>query len=534
MNVFEMNQRAFSGLTAGGSLPPTSLDVKPRPVTVPRKGRVFQLSKKPGNAAIFLVSFLTYLIGIFPSMVFALPTNGTVQAGSATINQPTSQQMTIQQTTEKAIIDWQGFSIGSSEQVDFQLSQGGVTLNRVTGNDVSQIFGKLTSNGDLWLINPNGILFGTNSQVDVNGLLATTSDISNADFLNNNYNFGIPSNLASTVVNQGTITAAEGGLVALVAPGVQNMGIINARLGKVSLASGKTFTVDLYGDQLINLGVDSQVMGQVTGMDGEALSSLVTNSGSVFADGGVVRLDVNAAQNIVDHVINMDGVIQAHSVSEKNGAIILSGGDAGEVSVTGTLDASGYGEGETGGTVHVLGDMLSFSGNGLIDVSGDQGGGTLLFGGDYQGQGSVQNATDVYIGPGTQTFADALNSGNGGKVIFWADRRMRFYGIVRGRGGKYFGDGGFVEVSGKEELFFDGAVDTTAANGKTGTLLLDPDNIIIASGSGTPTADSGAVTFTTYEATLESVSATSSIVLQSTSSINFGSSVSDVVNLDLN
>jgi filamentous hemagglutinin family protein len=533
MNVFEMNQRAFPGVTAGGSLPPTPVDVKPSPVSARRRGRVFQVSKKPGNTAIFLVSFLTYLLGIFPSMVFALPTGGTVQAGSATINQPSSQQMTIQQTTEKAIIDWQGFGIGSAEQVDFQLSQGGVTLNRVTGNDVSNIFGKLTSNGDLWLINPNGILFGANAQVDVHGLLATTSDISNTDFLNSNYNFGIPSSLSSTVVNQGSITAAEGGLVALVAPGVQNMGIITARLGKVSLASGKTFTVDLYGDQLINLGVDSQVMGQVTGMDGEVLSSLVTNSGSVFADGGVVRLDVNAAQGIVDRVINMDGVIQAHSVSEQNGTIILSGGDAGEVSVTGTLDASGYDEGETGGTVHVLGDVLNFSGNGLIDVSGDLGGGTLLFGGDYQGQGSVPNATDVYIGPDTQTFADAATDGNGGKVIFWADRRMRFYGIVKGRGGKYFGDGGFVEVSGKEELFFDGLVDTTAANGKTGTLLLDPDNIIIESGSGTPTADSGAVTFTTYETTLENNSATSNVVLLATSSINIGASSSDVVSIDL-
>ena len=286
MNVFEMNQRAFPGVAVCGSLPRKAVDVKPSPVLSRRRGGVFQVSKKPSNAAIFLVSILSYLIGIFPSMVFALPTGGTVQAGSATINQPSSQQMTIQQTTKKAIIDWQEFGIGSAEKVDFQLSQGGVTLNRVTGNDVSNIFGKLTSNGDLWLINPNGILFGANSQVDVHGLLATTGDISNADFLSSNYNFGIPSSLSSTVINQGSITAAEGGLVALVAPGVQNMGIITARLGKVSLASGTTFTVDLYGDQLINLGLDSKVMGQVTGMDGEVLSSLVTNSGSIFADGG--------------------------------------------------------------------------------------------------------------------------------------------------------------------------------------------------------------------------------------------------------
>jgi hypothetical protein len=167
--------------------------------------------------------------------------------------------------------------------------------------------------------------------------------------------------------------------------------------------------------------------------------------------------------------------------------------------------------------------MLDFSGNGLIDVSGDLGGGTLLFGGDHQGQGSVPNATDVYVGPDTQTFADAVTSGNGGKIIFWADRRMRFYGIVKGRGGKYFGDGSLVEVSGKEELYFDGSVDTTATNGKTGTLLLDPKTITVANGSGSTTA-SGATSFTTiYENTLESMSASTNVTLQATDSIVLGS-----------
>jgi filamentous hemagglutinin family protein len=545
MNVFKMNQIAFSqaGVSAG-----SRAAKKRSPELTLRKGRVFQVSRKPSNASIFLISFLTYLIGIFPSMVFALPSGGTVQSGSATIEStPSSQLMTIHQTTDKAIIDWQAFGIESAEHVDFQLSQGGKTLNRVTGDDPSSIFGKLTSNGDLWLINRNGILFGDSAQVDVNSLIATTSDISNTDFLNGNYNFGIPSSLSSTVVNQGSITAAEGGLVALVAPGVQNMGVINARLGKVSLASGTTFTVDLYGDQLINLGVDSQVMGQVTGMDGQALTSLVSNSGSIFADGGVVRLDVNAAQGIVDRVINMDGVIQAHSVAEKNGQIILMGGDVGEVSVSGTLDASGYDEGETGGTVHVLGELLSFNGSGLIDVSGDLGGGELLFGGDFQGQGSVPNATDVYVGSGTQTFADAVTSGNGGKVIFWADRRMFFYGIVKGRGGKYFGDGGLVEVSGKEELYFDGWVDTTAPKGKTGTLLLDPDSITIVDKSSATKTDedaftSGATTFTTNtgssvsaatitEDRLEALSSTTNIELLATSSISLSDLADNTLSL---
>ena len=140
------------------------------------------------------------------------------------------------------------------------------------------------------------------------------------------------------------------------------------------------------------------------------------------------------------------------------------GGEEGDVRVSGTLDASGYKAGEIGGDVKVLGHLVGLYGTGFIDVSGDSGGGTLLFGGDYQGNGTVPNAKETFIGPDTRIFADAVNYGNGGKTIFWADRKMHFQGIVKGRGGKYFGDGGFVEVSGKEELFFDGSVDTSAAN----------------------------------------------------------------------
>ena len=179
MNFFKLNQRVFRVIASSHSLklPLVGDMLKFGSVSVPLRRGVFRIPKKPSNAAIFLVSFLSYLIGIFPSIVFALPTGGKVQAGSATITQPSTKQITIHQATEKAIIDWQAFGVGSTEKVDFKVPQGGVTLNRVTGNDVSQIFGQLTSNGNLWLINPNGILFGDRAQIDVHGLLATTSDI---------------------------------------------------------------------------------------------------------------------------------------------------------------------------------------------------------------------------------------------------------------------------------------------------------------------------------------------------------------------
>ena len=257
MNVFKMNQIAFGRIISQGKIP--------LPCAKKSSSKTaFSTLRKPGNWAVFVVSFLTYLVGIFPSIVFALPKDPTVQSGSLTIDTVSPKKMSVYQETQKAIIDWNSFNIGKTEHVDFQLSQGGVTLNRITGNNPSSILGKLSSNGDLWVVNPNGIFFGKNSQVDVRSLIATTGNITSSNFLNDNYKFDIPSSFSNSIVNQGTITAAEGGLVALVAPGVQNLGVINARLGKVSLSSGKTFTLDLYGDQLINLGLDSKILNPVS------------------------------------------------------------------------------------------------------------------------------------------------------------------------------------------------------------------------------------------------------------------------------
>jgi filamentous hemagglutinin family protein len=526
MNTFKNSQIIFPDLFK----PPGKADPKPPP----RRSRlVFGTPRRPGNALVFLVSFMTYLLGIFPSVVYALPSDPTVQAGSATINQPSQDSLVIQQATDKAIIDWRAFGIGSNEHVEFQLpSSSGVTLNRVTGNERSDIFGSLKSNGNLMLINPNGILFGAGSRVDVHGLVATTSNITNENFMSGNYNFNIPSDRGGIIVNRGRITAAQGGLVALVAPGVRNEGIIEARLGRVTLASGNTFTLDLYGDQLVNLGLNSQITEQVTGLDGEVLSSLVSNSGAIYADGGRVRLEVNAARDVVDQVINMSGIIQARTAVEQNGSIVLMGGDEGSVDVSGTLDASGLNEGETGGTIHVFGETIGLFDSALLDTSGYNGGGEILVGGDYQGQGDYLTAMDTFVGEGVSIYNDALWSGDGGRSIFWANRRMRFFGSVYARGGRQRGNGGFIEVSGKEELFFDGWADTSAANGLMGTLLLDPTDIVIADGSGTPSA-SGAATFTTYENTLEALSGNTDIELLATNSITMNNLSDNLLNLNI-
>jgi filamentous hemagglutinin family protein len=421
----------------------------------------------------------TAIIFLFASIALALPQDGQVQSGDVQLNQVTSKRLDVNQSSDKAIIDWRSFNIAEGEHTHFQLpSNNSINLSRVIGGQRSDIFGKLSSNGQLMLINPNGVVFGRNSRIDVHGLIATTNDIRNQDFLANRFHFSIPGNPFARIVNRGTINIGRAGLLAFVAPGVENSGIINARLGRVGLASSNQFTLDLYGDNLITLGVEGKVLEKIYGEDGKPISSLVDNKGTINADGGQVYLQTNAARDIVDHAINVSGIIEAKTAVKKRGNIILNGGIEGKVRVSGVLDASGLDSGQTGGTVHVLGDEVILE-KARIFASGYNGGGTVLVGGDYQGKGSVLNSRNTYFDTQSVIYGDAIYEGNGGKIILWADERTDALGKIYARGGSVGGDGGFVETSGKERLVVTQAADVSAPFGKPGEWLLDPFDIEI-------------------------------------------------------
>jgi filamentous hemagglutinin family protein len=404
-----------------------------------------------------LYSFATLLVStIISPQAYSNPVDGQVVGGAASIVS-NADKLDIYQHSDKAVIDWRSFDVGIGEQTQFhQPSSASSVLNRVKGGTTaSQIDGAIKANGNVVLVNPNGVMFSKNATVDVGGLLATTADIDTQHFMKGDKNFNIAGKPNAKIVNDGKITAKQAGLVGLVAPHVENNGTINATLGKVSLGAGETFAVDLYGDKLIHLGVSQQTVKQ-----------LVRNTGTINAAGGEISLSAATGKQLVENLVQVKGELLAPSVMQQGGKIIITGDNA-NVSLE----------------------------NATIDASGKNQAGTILIGGDVQGTGTKARAKATTVDKHTRITANATMKGDGGKVIVWADDTTHFSGKIEAQGGKTAGNGGFVETSGKKKLSYDGTVNTSAIKGKTGTLLLDPEDITIATAAGdiTPAAITSAL-----------------------------------------
>ncbi|KEY57732.1 GLUG motif-containing protein [Serratia sp. DD3] len=314
---------------------------------------------------VFNKSTLAILSALTIHSAFAadLPTNGTIKLGTGTITQPSAQQLQINQNTDKLAIDWQSFDIAAGNKVTFQQPKSSsIALNRVVGTNGSQIMGQLSSNGRVFLVNPNGILFGSSAQVNVGGLVASTQDLSTTNFSLGKYNFTSSSSSPNSVTNQGTITATDGGAVVLLGGQVSNQGTIKANLGSVKLGAGKATTLDFAGDGLVNI--------QVTG---SAANALAQNSGVIQADGGEIALTASYANgNVLQNVVNNTGTLQAQTLSNKSGRIVLSGTQQGVVNVSGKLDASAA-NGGNGGSVDVSGQGVNITSTAVVNTRGTNG-----------------------------------------------------------------------------------------------------------------------------------------------------------------
>ena len=359
-----------------------------------------------------------------------------------------------------AIINWNSFSIGAGNAVRFeQASPSSQVLNRVIGNDPSSILGSLSSNGRVWLLNPNGVLFGQGARVDVAGLVTSTLNLNNADWLAGNYRFVQGAGNPAGVVNQGELRSTLGGHVMLIGATVRNEGEISAPGGQVVLAAGSS--VELVDSGTPNVSV------KLNASAGE-----VVNLGRLMAAGG--RIDVHAA------TVNQNGIVRADSLSAgPGGEIVLQATD--RLTLAGTSETSAIGDSGRGGQIQLLGREVGLLDTARVDASGGNGGGQVLVGGGLQGKDpSVPNAQAVYFGPAATILADATLSGDGGRIILWSDMATRAFGSLSVRGGRLGGDGGFIETSGGWLDARPARLDTSAPRGRSGSWLLDPFDITVS------------------------------------------------------
>jgi len=282
-------------------------------------------------------------IGVLP-VAFALPTGETIVSGTADIlTFDNGKQMSINQHSDKLITNWNDFSVNRGQTVTFsQPTKTSVALNRVIGVNGSNIQGQIKANGQVFLINPNGVVFGNNAQVNVGGLVASTQNITDANFTAGNYKFAGVSQ--AEIVNNGLITAADGGSVALLGKTVRNEGDIKAQKGSVALGGGNEFTVSFDSNNLLDLKVDAA-----------AINALVSNGGLLKADGGQVLMTAKSAGSMLQTVVNNQGAIEANTLSRKAGKITLDGGDVGVVNVGGSMSANALTAIGDGGVVETKG-----------------------------------------------------------------------------------------------------------------------------------------------------------------------------------
>lgn len=376
-----------------------------------------------------------------------MPTGGQIVAGSGQI-QHVGDVTIIRQNSQMLSMNWQSFDIAAGQTVNFlQPGTSSIAINRILGNTASAIYGHLNANGQVWLINPNGVLFGQNAQVNVGGIVASTLDLDDSTLGTDNIRFA--GNGRGRVVNQGHITAAQGGYVALLGNQVSNQGVIRAQLGTVALGGGSAMTLTFSDSHLMHLMVDAST-----------IRSLVENRQLIVANGGDVLMTAGARASLVESVVNNTGTVQARSVDEHNGTITLLGGmQTGTVQVGGTLDASAP-DGGDGGTIETSAAHFQLASDARITAAATGGkGGTWLvdpvdltidgaaattISNTLNGGTSVTEQTTATgaSGPGTQTTGSgdinvnaAINWSSAATLTLDAYRNINVNAAITGLGG---------------------------------------------------------------------------------------------------
>ena len=418
--------------------------------------------------ALSLLMAGTALSGVAPAFAqsvgqVALPQNGQVISGQVSISAPSNDTLTITQDSQKAIVNWDSFSIGQGGWVDVvQQNTNSALLNRVTGDVTSTIAGTLSATGQVYLVNPNGIFITSSGVVEAGGgFVASTLDISDSDFLGGNLHFsGTGDGLVS---NAGAITVGTGGYAAFLGGRVSNTGTVNVALGKIGIGAAASATLDIGGDGFLQVELPSQAEGD---------EALIEAAGQLAG----ARIEVRAVDvaNAIRNAVNVPGELVASGAHAEGGKVIIDGG-AGAVQLSGRIDASS--DTASGGEIAVGGESITLRGA-FLDVDGTSGG-TITVGGDWHGGARPGLTTASTLNVDEASLIEASGTAHGGgSVVLWADGATNFSGTITARGVQ--GNGGQAEVSGREFLAYHGLTDLLSDFGRTGDLLLDPYYLTIS------------------------------------------------------
>jgi filamentous hemagglutinin family protein len=394
------------------------------------------------------------------------------------------------QAGENLFHSFQQFGL-SADQAATILSSPDIAniLGRVVGGDASFINGLLQvtgGNSNLFLMNPAGIIFGPDATVVMPAAFtATTADAVEigdywfeamgtpdyANLIGDPTGFAFTSDQPGMVINAGSLTAAPDSVVTLLGGFVLNTGSIETAGGIINIAA-------VPGENWVRITPEGSLLSLELPLDAPAtntsLEVLTANDLPALLAGEVATEELGVVvEGDIVRLVTTNTEIPT---------------DAGTTIVAGSLDASDAALDGMGGEIDVLGDQVALI-EADLNASGTAGGGTVLIGGDYQGQGDVPNADFTYVDSRSAINADALENGDGGTVIVWADDTTQFFGDISARGGSEGGNGGFVEVSGQQNLGFNGTVDVGADQGMSGLLLLDPQDIQIVADGGANDAD---------------------------------------------
>lgn len=491
---------------------------------------------------------------LLPAVSLANPSGEAVRFGDVQFHR-NGGNLRIVQGGSHAIIDWDRFSIAHGETTRFfQPGPNAAALNRVHGQVISRIDGTLRANGQVFLLNPNGIVVGRDGIIDVAGFTGSTLDVEDSEFLAGG-DLRFRGSSQAGIVNLGQISASQGD-VFLLAATVDNSGYLRAPRGTVGLAAGNDILLKESGEErvyvrgasggkkesgVVNRGQIEANVAELKAHGGNLYGMAVKNEGRVAAtgvsrEGGQIFLRAGGQRPVARSnssrgrsgggKIQSTGTLRARPVgSGAGGQVTVDAGPEGEVEIGGRVDASAAGRGSDalGGSVVLLGKDIRIFEDTLILADGSSGGGRIFVGGGHRGEDrDFFNATDVTVEEGALLRADAEQRGDGGEIVVFAESGLRFSGEAAARGGRRGGDGGWVELSGKKTVDIPrGLVDSVNVRarhrrGSNGTALIDPNDIHIRKGAaGTaPIGFSPATNDTLYDGDISAFLAEASLVIE--------------------